>query len=172
MSLRMIAPFLHSTSALSLVCRGRDLVNSTRSFSSSLATSWLTYSEPQSEWNPRMAKGKPSSSKAIAGTQIIEVRHRDRGQSGIARIAEALVGPDEQRLGGRTRKRVVQAVEFSEQRHVLGAILACIAGAAGPTARAKRLRLSIAGQQARQMLPRIARQPLQVSEEHPALLLG
>src|SRR5450755_88837 len=109
---------------------------------------------------------------AIAGTQIIEVRHRDRGQSGIARIAEALVGPDEQRLGGRTRKRVVQAVEFSEQRHVLGAILACIAGAAGPTARAKRLRLSIAGQQARQMLPRIARQPLQVSEEHPALLLG
>src|ERR1700680_654877 len=47
MSLRMTAPFLHSASALSLVWRGRDLVNSTRSFSRSSAMSWLTYSDPQ-----------------------------------------------------------------------------------------------------------------------------
>lgn len=47
----------------------RDLVNSTRSFSSSAAVLWLTYSEPESEWKPRIAKGKPSRSRLITGNR-------------------------------------------------------------------------------------------------------
>ena len=55
---RTTLPFLLSTSALSLERRGRDRVNSMRSFSSSAATRWLTYSEPLSAWKPLTAKGK------------------------------------------------------------------------------------------------------------------
>ena len=45
------------------------LVNSTRSFSSSSAVLWLTYSDPESEWTPRIANGKPSRSRAITGSR-------------------------------------------------------------------------------------------------------
>ena len=60
-----------STKALSLLCLDLDLVNSTCSFLSSLAKagdSWrylvtvlLKYSEPLSEWNPRITNGKNSN---------------------------------------------------------------------------------------------------------------
>ena len=54
--------------ALSLELRGQDLVNrSTRSFSSSRATWWLTYSLPLSAWKPRMRNGNDSSRPSSRG---------------------------------------------------------------------------------------------------------
>jgi len=43
-----MAPFLVSARPLSLLCLGRDLVNSTRNLSRSLAAVRLMYSEPLS----------------------------------------------------------------------------------------------------------------------------
>ena len=65
--LRTTAPFLVSAKPLSLACRGRDWVNSTRRLSSILATGWLMYSEPLSAGKPRIRNGKPSRSCRMTG---------------------------------------------------------------------------------------------------------
>src|SRR5579875_562677 len=57
MCLRITAPFLPSTNALSWLRQARDLVNSISIFSSNWATWWLIYSEPLSAWNPWMRNG-------------------------------------------------------------------------------------------------------------------
>jgi hypothetical protein len=57
MCLRMTAPFLVSTSPLSLLWRGRLLVCSISSLFSKRATIRLMNSLPLSEWKPRMRKG-------------------------------------------------------------------------------------------------------------------
>src|ERR1019366_984044 len=68
MCLRITAPFLVSTSPLSLLCRGRLLVCSISSLLSSLATLWLMNSLPLSEWKPRMRKGNCRSRAASTGS--------------------------------------------------------------------------------------------------------
>src|ERR1017187_1421084 len=58
---------LHSTKALSLQCRGRDLVCSINSLCSNSATMWLMNSLPLSEKNPRMRKGNCRSRASSTG---------------------------------------------------------------------------------------------------------
>ncbi len=56
--------------SLSLVRRARDLVNSsTWSFCRRAATCLLMYSEPLSEWNPQMVKGKAWMSASSTGNR-------------------------------------------------------------------------------------------------------
>ena len=58
----MTEPFLLSTRALSLLRRGRDLVNSSMwRACSRAAILWLMNSEPLSVWNPRTLKGNARS---------------------------------------------------------------------------------------------------------------
>ena len=90
MCLRITAPFLPSTRALSWLRLGRDLVNSISSFSSIRATLWLMNSEPLSEWKPRIRKGnwcsiafqhrhqEPLADLADA-TDYLPLRHRVDG---------------------------------------------------------------------------------------------
>jgi seryl-tRNA synthetase len=65
--LRTTAPFLVSASALSLMRRGRDLVNSARNLPSRSVTRPLMYSEPLSACKPRIAKGNEASSCSSTG---------------------------------------------------------------------------------------------------------
>src|SRR5664279_1564103 len=79
MCLRITAPFLVSTSPLSLLCRGRLLVCSISSLLSSLATLWLMNSLPLSEWKPRMRKG---NCRSRAGQHRLQPGFADAGSSG------------------------------------------------------------------------------------------
>jgi len=63
------APFLGSAHALSLECRGRDVVNSIRNFSNNMATLYVMYSEPFSAWNSRMTHGTLSISCRMTGSK-------------------------------------------------------------------------------------------------------
>ena len=66
----MTEPFLLSTRALSLLRRGRDLVNSSMwRACSRAAILWLMNSEPLSVWNPRTLKGNARSRASRTGAR-------------------------------------------------------------------------------------------------------
>ena len=75
----MTEPFLLSTRALSLLRRGRDLVNSSMWRACSRATIlWLMNSEPLSVWNPRTLKGNARSRASRTGGEAGRVDALDR----------------------------------------------------------------------------------------------
>ena len=104
----MTEPFLLSTRALSLLRRGRDLVNSSMwRACSRAAILWLMNSEPLSVWNPRTLKGNARSRASRTGLELgdlvdevevvealdaVEVSLVDRIDPQVAGLSEGL-GP-------------------------------------------------------------------------------
>ena len=80
----MTEPFLLSTRALSLLRRGRDLVNSSMwRACSRAAILWLMNSEPLSVWNPRTLKGNARSRASRTGaSRAVEARRADELELG------------------------------------------------------------------------------------------